>query len=199
MVLLYTGAHVSGAHYNPAVTLAVFVRGGIGWVEAWLFVCLQVAGAWTGTLLCFLVKGRTHSAYPSVPDETRLWSSFLAEMLFTLALCTTYLQVCTSRAHAGNSYSGMACGFIVLASVLAVGGISGGCLNPALGSTAMLQFKGADIPLYWIAPCTGGLLAGLSFRLTNAAEFPAQRGGETLLKLSTLAAYYFEFLGTFML
>ena len=127
-VMVSAVGHISGAHFNPAVTLAVWLRGRSTAAEVPFYMASQVAGAVVAALVVLFLKG---APAPSAagPDPLR---ALLAELLFTFALAYVVLNVATTRDTAGNSYFGLAIGFTVLAGAFAVGGISGGAFNPAV-------------------------------------------------------------------
>src|SRR5215212_1517355 len=130
--LVFAGGHISGAHYNPAVTVAVWVRGRIGAVDAARYMLAQVAGGVLGAVLGRQVAG-VPAPHALSLSGGRLGSAFLAELLVTFLLCYVVLNVATSKDHPDNSFYGIAIGFTVLAGAVAVGGVSGGAFNPAVG------------------------------------------------------------------
>jgi aquaporin Z len=164
MVMIYAGGHISGAHYNPAVTLAVFVRGKIKFSEVIPYWIAQCAGASLAALIAIYCTGQ--HLKPLSPDMAR---SLLAEGLFTFALAYVVLNVATAKATAGNSFYGLAIGFTVLTGAFAVGGISGGAFNPAvaLGAAIMNLIEPSKIWIHIVADLAGGLLAGLVFKFVN--------------------------------
>lgn len=165
MVMIYAGGHISGAHYNPAVTLAVWMRGRCPGADVPGYMISQVAGAIIAAFAVFLIKG-------DVPVETGVISpipSMLAEFLFTFALCYVILNVATSKNTAGNSYYGLAIGFTVLVGAYAVGSISGGAFNPAvaIGIITMGLIDISSIWVFLIANFLGGIAAALAFNALN--------------------------------
>ena len=127
-VMVYAGGHVSGGHYNPAVSLAVFLRKKISFENMLGYWIAQIAGAVVAAFATIYLKGEG-AATALVPDPLK---ALLAEFLFTFALCFVVLNVATVKATAGNSYFGWAIGFTVLVGAYAVGAISGGAFNPAV-------------------------------------------------------------------
>src|SRR6267378_2044340 len=131
MVMVYMGGHISGAHYNPAVTLAVLMRGKIDGREAGMYIIFQVLGAIIAALMVNVLAGHTFAPAPG--EGVTALNALLVEIIFTFALASVVLNVATTKAAAGNSYFGLAIGFTVLAAAFAGGGISGGAYNPAVG------------------------------------------------------------------
>ena len=165
MVMVYAGGPVSGGHYNPAVTLAAWLRGKCGTEDVWRYVGAQLAGAALAAALAgFLKRGAMVITVqpPALP-------AFLVELVFTFALAYVVLSVATSKKSAGNSYFGLAIGFTVMAAAYAGGGISGGAFNPAvaLGMTLMGLVAPANLWVLLIAELGGGALAALAFRVTH--------------------------------
>ena len=165
MVMIYAGGHVSGAHYNPAVTLGVFVRGKLAAVDIVGYWAAQIAGAVAAAAAVLFFK----TGEAVTPFSAALLPGFGAEFLFTFALVYVVLNVATAPANAGNSYFGLAIGFTVLAGAFAVGDISGGAFNPAvaIGAMTMGMLPWANLPLYAGAELLGGATAALVFRALN--------------------------------
>lgn len=169
MVMIYAGGHISGGHYNPAVTLAVWLRGKCPANEAPLYMVAQaLAGIVAALVVSFFKSGAVVT--PAQPDVAR---ALLAELLFTFALAYMVLSVATVKSTSGNSYFGLAIGFTVLVGAYAVGGISGGVLNPAvaLGVTVMGLSSWVNIWIFLVANFLGGALAAVVFRQLNPGEF----------------------------
>ncbi|MCK2219423.1 aquaporin [Actinomadura sp. ATCC 31491] len=175
MVMVYAGGHVSGAHYNPAVTLAVLVRGRIGPGDALAYWAAQLAGGAAAAVTAVYVAGPAGGQAggpPLAPSGRELWVALLAEALFTFALAYVVLNAATSSDHPGNSFYGLAIGFTVAAGAFAVGGISGGAFNPAvaLGAAGMGLFAWSKIWVWLLADLAGGALAGAAFLALNPAD-----------------------------
>ena len=167
MVMIYAGGHLSGGHYNPAVTLAVWIRGRCATVDVIPYWVAQVAGAALAALVVIYFKG--HAQPDGSGPAMDIPKGFLAEFLFTFALAYVMLNSATSKATAGNSFYGLAIGFTVLTGAFAVGGISGGAFNPAvaIGATIMNLIKPSVVWVHLIADLAGGAVAGLLFRFLN--------------------------------
>lgn len=167
MVMVFAGGHISGAHYNPAVTLAVFLRGKCPAKDVLPYMFMQVLGAVAAALVVgYLIGPGTPMEIKSVPK------AMLAEFLFTFALAYVVLNVATAKANAGNSFFGLAIGSTVMAGAFAVGDISGGAFNPAVavGAATMKMLDYKDIWLHIAADLAGGLVAAIAFKSVNLDE-----------------------------
>ena len=177
--LVFAGGHVSGAHYNPAVTLAVLLRGGIALREVPGYVGAQVVAAVTaGALGRFLVP--TAAGAPLSLAGDRVLAAVVAEALVTAALAYVVLNVATSSDHPGNHFYGLAIGFTVLAGAVAVGPVSGGAFNPAVAAGAA---SAGLVPwsLLWVhvvGDLVGGAAAAALFRALNPQEWAPAPGGD---------------------
>jgi aquaporin Z len=175
--MVYMGGHVSGAHYNPAVSFALFLRRVIGartMVAYWL---AQVAGSLLAFAAAYLISAHSPGIRPG-PGVS--WPAALgAEVIFTAALVTVVLNVAATRETAGNSFYGMAIGFTVAAGAFAVGPISGAAFNPAvaLGATAVGAVAGhaswSDLWLYIAGPLAGGAI-GAGIHLLQSTAVPVR-------------------------
>ena len=162
MTMVYAGGHLSGAHYNPAVTVGAYLRGATPARDIGTYVSAQAAGAvGAATLVLFLKTGETATAM--TPQVSR---AFAAEFLFTFALVWVVLNTATVKSVLGNSYYGLAIGFTVMAGAFAVGDVSGGAFNPAVAVGAMVMglLPWGQLWLYLIAEIAGAALAALAFR-----------------------------------
>ena len=163
MVVVYAGGHVSGGHYNPAVTLAVWMRGKAASSEVLPYWFAQIVGA----ILAALVVNYFKYGVDVSAAEPEIFAALLAEFLFTFALCFVILNVATAKGTEGNSYFGLAIGFTVLIGAYAVGGISGGAFNPAvaIGITIMGLSALANIWIFLVANLLGGAAAAYLFNV----------------------------------
>lgn len=165
MVAIYAGGHVSGGHYNPAVTLGVAIRGKCSWAAVPGYMIAQVVGGVAAAVLVTFLKG-ADVAFPPPGPAYSVLAKLIVEFLFTFLLVFTVLNTATARGTAGNSFYGLAIGFSVVVGAYAVGGISGAAFNPAVavGVTAMGLSKMADLWVLLAADFAGGLVAGLLFQ-----------------------------------
>ena len=165
MVMIYAGGHVSGAHYNPAVTLAVFLRGKCPAKDVPGYMISQVAGAALAAGVVLFLKD-SPKLEAMKPDVIK---ALVAKFLFTFALCYVVLNVATSKKTAGNSNYGLAIGFTVLSGAFAVGSISGGAFNPAVavGITVLGLSSPANIWIFLVANFGAAAVAASVFKLIN--------------------------------
>jgi aquaporin Z len=168
MVMVFAGGHVSGAHYNPAVTLAVFIRGKCDKADVIPYWVAQFAAAIVAALVVsFLFNGR-----PATPANHDVLPSVIVEFLFTFALAWVVLNVATAKGTAGNSFYGLAIGMTVMTGAFAVGGVSGGAFNPAvgLGVFTMGLESAQQFVVYLVADLAGAFVAALAYKTVNGAE-----------------------------
>jgi len=167
MVAIYAGGHISGAHYNPAVTLAVWIRGKCPTADVLPYIISQLIGAALAALVVSYFKGdampAAASSFASMPK------ALLAEFLGTFLLAYVVLNVATSKDTSGNSFYGLAIGFTVLTCAFSLGGFSGGAFNPAVavGVSIMKLASWPDIWVFLVACFGGGALAGVLFKYLN--------------------------------
>ncbi|MGH3782339.1 MAG: MIP/aquaporin family protein [Pseudonocardiaceae bacterium] len=168
MVMIYAGGHISGGHYNPAVTIAALVRGRIGLADAVGYWVSQLVGGLLGMALARWVINPTQVTTMTLSGHL-LSAAFVAELLFTFALCYVMLNVATSKDHPNNSFYGLAIGFTVVTGAIAVGAISGGVFNPAvaIGGAAIGLFAWPTLWAYLVAQIVAGIAAGLVFLFLN--------------------------------
>jgi aquaporin Z len=178
MVMVYMGGHVSGGHYNPAVSLAVLLRGKLQRRDVVPYMAMQVVGALAAAAIVYVVLGRTFAPAPG--DAASPLAALLVEVLYTTALCLVVLHSATAPQTTGNSFYGLAIGFTVTAGAFAGGPISGGAFNPAVGvgPIVMQALLGGgsvgDLWLYLVGPFVGGGLAAAVYRVQQPAEATPQ-------------------------
>jgi aquaporin Z len=168
---VYAGGHVSGAHYNPAVTIAVYVRGRLDASEIAPYVAAQILGALAAAGTARLVVGPA-AGTPLRATGTGLAAALAAELIVTFALAYVVLNVATSKDHPNNSFYGLAIGFTVLAGAVSVGSVSGGVFNPAVafGVAAEGLVSWSMLWVYLVANVAGGAFAALVFRAVNPGD-----------------------------
>src|SRR5438874_1238094 len=159
MVMVFAGGHVSGGHYNPAVTVAVWLRGRCDTRDVGPYMIAQLVGAVLAALAVKAIKGDAMTAVTPLAAPVGL--ILLAEFLFTFALAYVVLNVATAKDTAGNSFYGLAIGFTVMVGAFAVGGVTGGAFNPAVtvGAAAMGLLATSTLWAYFVAQLVAGALA----------------------------------------
>jgi len=174
MVMVYMGSHVSGAHFNPAVSTGVWIRGKISKGRMMWYWLAQILGAFFGALLAYLLSGYTAAPGPGVGFTAG--EVFFVEFVYTMLLVIVVLSVSTTKSTENNSFFGLAQGFCYMAAAYSIGPISGAVMNPAAATGMLLVqvFTGgsfANIWVYWIAPLMAAVFAGLFYRMMNPSEF----------------------------
>ncbi len=168
MVMVYAGGHISGGHYNPAVTLGVWLRGRCASADVVPYWVAQFVGAAIAAVVLNYLKGDAQAKAMVL----RIGPALLAEFLYTFALVYVVLNTATAKGTAGNSFYGLAIGFTVLIGAFAVGSISSAAFNPAVafGISIMGLSSWANIWVYLLANFGGGLVAGLVFKFLNPED-----------------------------
>ena len=168
MVMVFAGGHVSGAHYNPAVTLAAFLRGRCPASDVGPYMAAQVLGA----VLAASVVKFLHPHALILAHAPNALRALTAELIWTAVLAYVVLSVATAKGTAGNSFYGLAIGMTVTAGALAVGPISGGAFNPAvaIGASLMGLFSWTNLWIYLVGNFAGGAAAAFLFTRLNPAD-----------------------------
>jgi len=171
MVMIYAGGHISGGHYNPAVTAAVLVRGRIGMGDAACYWIVQVIGGVVAGVVARAVVNPAAVRTLTLSGHGEA-AAAVVEILFTFALCYVMVNVATSREQPHNGFFGLAVGFALVAGAFAIGGISGGALNPAiaLGAATAGLFAWSTVWVYILVELGAGVAAGLAFLALNPSD-----------------------------
>jgi aquaporin Z len=167
-VMIYAGGHISGGHYNPAVTLAATLRGACTMTDAIPYMVFQVLGAGVAAFAVRFLVGAPKAAASTLS----VGPAFLAEFLFTFALAWVVLNAATAKANANNSFYGLAIGGTVMVGAFAVGAISGGAFNPAvaIGATIMGLVQASQVWIHLVADFLGGAVAAIAFKTLSTAD-----------------------------
>src|SRR5437667_6447994 len=175
MVMVFAGGHISGAHYNPAVTVGVFIRGKVNAGDIVPYMIAQLAGA---AIAALVVSKFLRAGVAVSPITLKLGPALLAEFLFTFALVYVVLNAATAEGTSGNSFYGLAIGMTVMTGAFAVGDISGGAFNPAvaLGICLLGISSWGNIWIYLLADFAAAVVAAVISQSTN-----------TLIDTSTIA------------
>ena len=165
--LVYMGGYISGANYNPAVTLALLILKKIDSETALRYMAAQFFGGFAGAIVSFIITNQYFVPQKSADISTL--PALIVEILFTFLLVSVVLHVAVSSKTKNNDYYGLAIGLTVIAIAFAGGPISGGVFNPAVGlgpilfDFASISGNMENLLLYLIGPFTGGALAALLY------------------------------------
>jgi aquaporin Z len=172
MAMVYMGGHISGANYNPAVSLAIMLRGKLNPLDFIVYVICQLGGALLACYAVDMIVG--HKFAPAPAATVTPLNAILLEGIFTFALALVVLNVATAKGTEGNSYYGLAIGFTVFVGAIVAGKLSGGAFNPAVGfgPIAYKYWMGGGtldyIGYYIVGPFIGAALAAAVFWVQNA-------------------------------
>ncbi|HYL61575.1 MAG TPA: aquaporin [Candidatus Methylomirabilis sp.] len=168
MVMVFAGGHISGAHYNPAVTLGVWLRGKCETKDVLPYMIFQAIGAALAALATKYLKSGASIA----PMTISMLPALLSEFLFTFALVLVVLNTATAKGTANNSFYGLAIGFTVMTGAFAVGNISGGAFNPAvaLGVSIMGLSAWSNLWIFLVSEFAAGALAAAIFKMTVPSD-----------------------------
>lgn len=172
---IYAGAPISGAHYNPAVTLGIWLRGRLATALVLPYMIAQILGGLFAAAAMRVVISHTGVALDLIrgrfekPHFFSDYPALLVEFLFTFALVFVVLNVATSRKTEGNSYYGLAIGFTLLAGILSIGAVSAAAFNPAVALS--LPLMGLEtwphLWIYLVANFAGAAAAAYTFKYLN--------------------------------
>ena len=163
MVMVYMGGHISGAHYNPAVSFGAFLRRKLGAPDLVAYWGAQLVGAVLAYVFGYLASGHTPGIHPG--PKAQILQALAVEILFTAGLVLVVLNVTATKATQGNSFYGLAIGFTIVAAAFVGGPISGGAFNPAvgfgatLGSALFASGSWLDLWIYIVGPFIGAVIA----------------------------------------
>jgi aquaporin Z len=169
MVMVFAGGHISGAHYNPAVTLGVLIRGKVKAADVVPYIVAQLLAATAAAAAVKFLR----AGVDVTPIAPKIGLALLAEFLFTFALVYVVLNSATAEGTSGNSFYGLAIGMTVMTGAFAVGDISGGAFNPAVavGISILGISSWSNLWIYLVANFAAAIGAAVVFNLINP---PAQ-------------------------
>jgi len=168
MIMVYAGGHVSGGHYNPAVTIAVWLRGRCPTADVAPYIGAQLAAGVVAAFAVMALKGDPVVA----PDTIKIPAALIGEFIGTFALCYVVLNVATAKATAGNSNYGLAIGFTVMTMAYALGPLSGGAFNPAVatGLTVLHKAAAANLWIFLLSELGAAVFAAVAFKFINPED-----------------------------
>ncbi len=166
--MVFMWAHVSGANFNPAVSIGLSMRGTQSWQQTFAYIVAQLLGAVVAAAVVFAVVG--HAMLIAPGEGVSYGVALLVEALFAFALVSVVMNTTDAKATANKQYFALAIGLIYMAGIFAGGAISGGAFNPAVGlgpilfDISTIASHGTELALYSIGPVLGGVLAALAYR-----------------------------------
>ena len=171
MIMVYAGGHISGAHYNPAVSLAVWIRGKLSLGDLFGYWMSQIAGGILAALVVANVFGSEGMGVCVIPEDG-ISKGLIAEIIGTFALAYVVLSVATAKGTAGNSFYGLAIGGTVLAMATVIGNFSGGAYNPAvaIGLSIQKTLCWSQIWIYLVGSLGGAAIAAYFFKIINSDD-----------------------------
>lgn len=177
MCAVYMGGHHSGAHFNPAVSLAVFMQKKMTMKEMLGYIVAQILGAIAAFSLGAWVTGIAPGIAPGIDPTTAqqftLAKALAVEIFFTMFLSIVVLNVAAHKNNEGKGFYGLAIGFTIVAAAFAGGWISGGAFNPAVGIGATVGkaiFDSGTFDQVWVyivGPLLGGALGSVLFSIQH--------------------------------
>ncbi len=169
-VMIFSGGHISGGHFNPAISLAVWIRGKCPTGDLIPYWLVQVIGAVLAAWMVHFFKPASLDPAGGFPIGVK--AALLAEFLFTFALAWVFLNTGTAKGTAGNSFYGLAIGMTVATGGYAVGGVSGGAFNPAVAIAAILMElqTWSNLWVFLVANFGGAALAAITYRVVNGGD-----------------------------
>ena len=168
MVMIFAGGYISGGHFNPAVTLGVWLRGKCEAKDVAPYMVFQIIGAVLAAFVVLFLK----AGVAVTPLQPATLPALVAEFLFTFALVYVVLNVATAQGTSGNSFYGLAIGFTVLVGAFSAGNISGGAFNPAvaIATSVMGLSSWTNLWIYLVADFAGAAVAVGAFKVVDPAD-----------------------------
>lgn len=162
--MIYIGQNRSGAHYNPAITLAVWLKGSINPIQAAGYVVSQCLGALAAAATFYALSKNTFSPMPH--GNVTMWQAIVLEALFTFIFCSVALT-CSSHMH---GVTGLIIGLTLTACIFCIAELTGAAINPAVAVGPMVwnmllgsQSAFTHLPIYLLGPSLGALCAALYY------------------------------------
>ena len=166
MAMIYAFGEISGAHFNPAVSIAFAYAKKFSWKEVPKYILFQVAGAFSASLLLMWLFPKSELLGATIPTVD-VWRAFVLELILTFFLMVVIINVSTGSKEVGMM-AGIAIGSVVLLEALFAGPITNASMNPARSLAPNIvsgNIKG--LWLYILAPIIGALLAVVSCKFVK--------------------------------
>jgi aquaporin Z len=173
MALIYAGGPVSGAHYNPAMSIAAFIRGIMTINEMVAYIGAQIVAAIFAAVTSSALLQGIATENANLPlEKIDIIPALLAEFFGTFVMVFVILNVATSKRSEGNSYFGLAIAMVVIGIIYAFGPVSGGIFNPAVmvGACVANILEPATSWIYLVGEILGAVIAAIVFRFLNSED-----------------------------
>ncbi len=169
MIMIYAVGHISGAHINPAVTLAFAVTGHFPSRQILPYWAAQIGGAISAALVLLVLFGNVASLGATIPSGG-MWQSFLVEVILTFFLMFVITAMATDSRAVGSA-AAIAIGATVGLEALFAGPISGASMNPARSiGPALVSGDIGALGIYIAGPIIGALLGALVYKVVSKPE-----------------------------
>lgn len=162
--MIYLGGHVSGGHFNPAVSLTMFLEGLLKIQTLTYYIAAQLTGSFLAALVYNILSDVTF--FPAPAQQVLTWEAMFIEAILTFVFCSVILIIAQKKMPSSDiSISGLVIGLVLAALIFTGGDISGGVFNPAVGTGTILFdiFKGGEsfdlLAIYLIGPFVGSIAA----------------------------------------
>ena len=174
MVLIYSMGYLSGAQFNPAISLAIYLRGRINLKEMGFYWIAQILGAVAAAMMtAVLISAKPPvGLIASTPQFFSMVPALIAEVLGSFALTWVILTVATSKALDGNNFYGLAIGFTVTALMYTLGSVSGSAFNPVVAIASCIAHLSTwnNLWIYMVGGLGGAVLATMAFKYISDDE-----------------------------
>ena len=169
-VMIYAIGHVSGAHINPAVTIALFIGKKFDKKQVLPYIISQLLGATFASLLVLTIIGGDSFVGATLPRAGNFMQSFYLEIALTFFLMFVIIGSSTDKL-AYKQFAGLAIGITVGLDALFGGPISGASMNPARSfGPALISGNFSFQWVYWSAPIIGAILAVMAYKLIESGD-----------------------------
>ena len=164
MAMIYVGSHISGGHYNPALTLATWIRGKINTNDTIAYMVAQTVGALLAVWVFMMITNTVYA--PETAAGVQLGTAIMVEALLVMVLVWVFLVMTSMTSYKGSAVGGVVVG-LTLMSIAFIGGL----FNPAVALGAMMcnmmkggAFVGMNNALIYVGgPLVGGALASFVY------------------------------------
>lgn len=168
-IMVSAMGHISGGHYNPAITIGVWVTKRINTIEALLYWVAQLAG---GVVAAFILRAvipddtwrAVALGTPELARDFPVWAGMSLEAVTTFFLVLVVFATAIDERGAFKAIAGFGIGLTITIGILVAGPLTGAALNPArFVGPALAANHWAHVGVYWIGPLAGGFIAGLLY------------------------------------